>query len=99
MSAMAGLWMLGGTQGGISAILLVESSGIFAPLWLAAAFMFLATLAMVWYLIKPGGIQAFEMELEILDGDTDDQEEDAIQAPKEIDQCALWNIVGKVGSV
>lgn len=64
------------------------------PLWLAAAFMFLATLAMAWYLIKPSGIQAFEVELEILDGDTDGQEKDAIQAHKEIDQCALWNIVG-----
>jgi MFS family permease len=94
MSILVGLWMLGGAGGGILAILL-ESTGLFAPLWLAAALMFIASFALLRFFVEPGNLPAIELEPNVLDEDEedDDDEKDMI-SPTEIDQCALWNIVG-----
>jgi MFS family permease len=90
MSAMVGLWMLGGAGGGILAILL-ESTGLFTPLLLAAALMFVAAIVLSLYFIEPGDLPALEIEPSVLN---EDEEDEDIDAPEEIDQCALWNIVG-----
>lgn len=86
LAIIVSLFVIGLSGGGIIAILM-QSSGLFSALWVAAGIQFLATAVVAIYTIEPSKELALAMKPAVQD---DDEEEDA---PTEVDRRTLWNII------
>mmetsp|Transcript_1212 Transcript_1212/g.2317 ORF Transcript_1212/g.2317 Transcript_1212/m.2317 type:complete len:705 (-) Transcript_1212:1035-3149(-) len=89
LGALVGMFVLGNSGGGIIAVLM-NDSGLFAPLWVGAGIMVIAAITTHVYMIEPGD--------EVLEPGVDEKliltdDEDIIR-PDIIDKKTLWNIVG-----
>mmetsp|Transcript_33746 Transcript_33746/g.81590 ORF Transcript_33746/g.81590 Transcript_33746/m.81590 type:complete len:699 (-) Transcript_33746:117-2213(-) len=90
LGVMVGCFVLGNSGGGIIAVLM-NDSGLFAPLWVGAGLMLIAVIITHVYMIEPGDerlAQVIEDKLILKD------DEDDIQRPDIIDKKTMWNIVG-----
>jgi len=89
-SGLVSFWMFGQSFGGILAILL-EATGLFAPLLLGSAFMAISAILIVTYMVEAGDITYVTMRKASLANE--DNQKDDLDLPEEIDQRALQNIV------
>jgi len=85
-SVIVGFWVLGQSTGGIIGILM-ESRGLFAPLWAGAAIMVVAFLVNMKFLVEPGKIR---VPAEI---DGDEEEKDELELPTGVDTQTLVHIL------
>lgn len=89
LGSIVGCFVMGNSGGGVIAILM-ENSGLFAPLWIGAALMLLSSLCVSWYLIEPGDMVQLDMgDMEKRHFDEDDEE----NRPETVDPVPLWNVV------
>ena len=73
--------------------ILLNESGLFAPLWVGCGLLFVATFLLTFYFVESGDEQlALELKSEGLMKHDDDEEE--TKRPESVDNCALWNIIG-----
>lgn len=91
LSALIAFSMLGQSGGGIIAILM-DSTGLFTPLWAGVGVQFLALLVMFKWLIEPGDVRLMDMSKKVLD---EEEEEDGqvMKRPETIDNKAMWNVI------
>lgn len=87
MGLVIGFFVMGNSGGGMIAILM-NSAGLFAPLWVGAGMSGLASLILTWYLIEPGDSRMVAMNEEI---DLDDEED--FKRPDEINKALMWNVI------
>jgi len=90
LGVVVGCFVMGNSGGGVIAILM-QNSGLFAPLWVGAGLMLIASVLVSWYLIEPGDSRM--MEVDDLDKYRNDDDEEE-KRPETIDKVALWNVVG-----
>jgi len=89
LSAVVACFVMGNSGGGIIAISM-QSSGLFAPLWVGSVLMLVSSLCVSWYLIEPRDMRLVHM------GDMAKRhvdEEDEKNRPVTIDPVALWNVI------
>ena len=89
LGLLVSCYVIGNSGGGIIAILM-NGSGLFAPLWVGAGLMGVSALFTQWYMIEAGDVRLEHSETEKLFK----EEEELEERPVEIDKKALWNIVG-----
>ena len=87
---IVGCFVLGNSFGGVIAILM-ESQGLFAPLWVAVAMMTAAFFFLTWYMIEPRDLMV--MQNEETDSELDDDDSDIISPPETINKKVMWNII------
>lgn len=84
-----GISMLGNSGGGVIAILM-ESVGLFAPLWAGIAWMAVSAIVATFYLIEPGQMIQPE-KLSTCDSKCDDDDDE--KPPERLDRCSLSIII------
>lgn len=89
LGQLVGNFVMGNSGGGMIAILM-NGSGLFAPLWVGAGLMFVATVVMVYLLIEPGDERLTPIGKDALI--VDDEEEE--HRPETINQKVMWNVIG-----
>jgi len=91
LGILVGCFVLGNSGGGIIAVLM-NDSGLFAPLWVGAGLMVIAAIVTHVYMIEPGDErleQGMDEKLLLMkDGDEN------VERPDVIDKKTMWNIVG-----
>lgn len=90
IGVLVALFMLGITGGGVCAILM-ESQGLFTPLFIGAALNTVATIAVAFLVIEPKKMKRVGRFASMNDDDDDSQEEN--NAPTKIDSLVLWNVI------
>jgi len=90
-ASLVSFWMFGQSFGGIIAILL-ESTGLFAPLLVGAAFQVIATIIAFKYMVEAGEISFLAVKKAKAEESANDEDDD-FEAPDEINQVAFMNIV------
>lgn len=88
MGVLVGCFVMGNSGGGMIAILM-NTAGLFAPLWVGAFLMFIACLTGFKFLIEPGDSRMVETHSDI---DLDD-EDAAAKRPETINQPVMWNVI------
>jgi len=86
LGILVSFFVMGNSGGGIIAILM-NGSGLFAPLWVGAGIMGVSAVYTSWYMIEAGDVQLETFMVKA------DEEEEEITRPDTIDSKALWNIV------
>jgi hypothetical protein len=71
--------------------ILMESQGLFAPLWVAVGIMTTAFLFVTWYMIEPRDLTVMQEEDE--EGVPSDDDSDVIAPPETINVKVMWNII------
>jgi MFS family permease len=89
LSIIVANYVMGNSGGGIIAILM-QDSGLFAPLWVGAGLMFLSAISISWWLIEPGDARLQPIGQNYI---AEEKDEDDIPRPEQIDQRTMWNIV------
>mmetsp|Transcript_62803 Transcript_62803/g.185464 ORF Transcript_62803/g.185464 Transcript_62803/m.185464 type:complete len:510 (-) Transcript_62803:200-1729(-) len=90
LGQLVGNFVMGNSGGGMIAILMNES-GLFAPLWVGAGLMFVTTALLVFLLIEPGDERLTPIGKDALLAS--DEEEDE-HRPDTINQKVMWNVIG-----
>jgi MFS family permease len=102
---MVGAYNMIGTSGGGICAILMESQGLFTPLWIGVALLVLSSVLNTLYLIEPDRKLApveydkVEQEeyktAEIFQSDEqdDDDDDEENNAPDKLDKCTMWNII------
>jgi len=91
LGVIVAYFVLGNSGGGILAILM-KSTGLFTPLLLGAALIWLSCFVLTKYMIEQHDVKVIPIGKEKLAQDFDDDDENA--RPEVIDECTLWNIIG-----
>jgi MFS family permease len=91
LSIIVANYVMGNSGGGIIAILM-QDSGLFAPLWVGAGLMFLSAITIYVWLIEPGDARLQPIGQNYVAQEKDDEED--TPRPEQIDQRTMWNIVG-----
>jgi MFS family permease len=91
LSIIVANYVMGNSGGGIIAILM-QDSGLFAPLWVGAGLMFLSAISISIWLIEPGDARLQPIGQNYIAEEKDD--EDDTPRPELIDQRTMWNVVG-----
>jgi MFS family permease len=87
LGMLVAYYVIGNSGGGVIAILM-NGSGLFAPLWVGAAIIGLSAVYTSWYMIEPGDVRLIPV------GEASSSEdEEEVPRPETIDQKNLWNIV------
>lgn len=89
---LVGISMLGMTGGGIIAILM-QTQGLFAPLLIGAALAAVAAVLNTFLLIEPRDILSSRSREQEEMGIDDDENEDNIKSPKELNKQAFGTII------
>ena len=90
LGIIVGCYVTGTSGGGIVAILM-DGSGLFAPLWVGAGCMFISSIVTACWMIEPGdNVESLQPMGKAL---LSEKEEKQVR-PDEIDSRTLWNIVG-----
>jgi MFS family permease len=90
LGKLVSFFVMGNSGGGIIAILM-NGSGLFAPLWVGAILMAVSTVYTYWSMIEPGDARLLE---ESVGGkSTSKEDEEETQRPDNIDNKALFNII------
>jgi MFS family permease len=87
LGMLVSYYVMGNSGGGIIAILM-NGSGLFAPLWVGSAIIGLSAVYTSWYMIEPGDVRLIPVGKA-----SSSDEEDEAPRPETIDQKSLWNIV------
>ena len=69
--------------------ILMNSAGLFAPLWIGAGLMAVATVILAKFLIEPGD----ERMVETKDTIELEDDEDILKRPETINQVVMWNVI------
>lgn len=88
LGILVGVFVLGNSGGGVIAILM-ENSGLFAPLWVGAAITGIASVLIAWYLIEPGDARLIDKHQDTAIED----DEDEVARPAEINNVVMWNVL------
>ena len=91
LGMLVGMFVTGNAGGGMIAILM-NGSGLFAPLWVGAGLCLVSAILIAQFLIEPGDERIAEDPASLKDDD--DDEFNNMQRPEKIDQCAMWNVIG-----
>ena len=91
LGMLVGMFVTGNAGGGMIAILM-NGSGLFAPLWVGAGLCLVSAILIAQFLIEPGDDRIAEDPASLKDDD--DDEFNNMQRPEKIDQCAMWNVIG-----
>jgi MFS family permease len=91
LSIIVANYVIGNSGGGIIAILM-QDSGLFAPLWVGAGLMFLSAISISIWLIEPGDARLQPIGQNYVAEEKDDEED--TPRPEQIDQRTMWNVVG-----
>ena len=95
LGILVGAWVFGSSFGGIVAILM-GSTGLFKPLFIGSAMVTLSFFGLSRWMLDPGTVRLMDIQTARNDQTQKNSSVDE-NAPTEIDQKALWNIV--VGSL
>lgn len=90
LGMLVGMFVTGNAGGGMIAILM-NGSGLFAPLWVGAGLCLVSAILIARFLIEPGDERIAEDPASLKD---DEDEFGNMQRPEKIDQGALWNVIG-----
>mmetsp|Transcript_50181 Transcript_50181/g.76356 ORF Transcript_50181/g.76356 Transcript_50181/m.76356 type:complete len:724 (+) Transcript_50181:93-2264(+) len=94
LGLLVSYYVIGNSGGGIIAILM-NGSGLFAPLWVGAGMLAFAAIYTSWYMIEAGDVRLQQNGDDMKDGLMKHKnEEDDVARPETIDQKACWNIIG-----
>mmetsp|Transcript_36225 Transcript_36225/g.79299 ORF Transcript_36225/g.79299 Transcript_36225/m.79299 type:complete len:552 (+) Transcript_36225:412-2067(+) len=95
---VTGCFVLGNSVGGIVAILM-ETQGLFAPLWVGVGLMFLAFVIVTMMLVEPRDLQVLaaegqgQQDSELTKEHAADDDSDVSAPPEKINQIVMWNII------
>lgn len=92
LGILISFFVIGSSGGGIIAILM-NSAGLFAPLWVGAGLLVISALITSWYMVDAGDLPAAVGKFTT----ADDDDEDKVMRPTTIEHKALWNII--IGAV
>ena len=87
---IVGMYVLGNSFGGVVAILM-ESQGLFAPLWVGVAMMVGAFFFVSWYMVEPKDLMVLMNPT--MEDEVDDDDSDVLPPPQEINSKVMWNII------
>lgn len=87
LGILVSFYVIGNSGGGVIAILM-NGSGLFAPLWVGSGIIGLSAIYTSFYMIEPGDVRL----IPVGEASSSD-EEDEVPRPETIDQKSLWNIV------
>lgn len=85
LGILVSFYVIGNSGGGIIAILM-NDSGLFAPLWVGAILLAFAALNTSWYMVEAGDAKLNEF-IQM------DKESEELARPESLDQKALFNII------
>jgi MFS family permease len=91
LSIIVANYVMGNWGGGIIAILM-QDSGLFAPLWVGAGLMFLSAISILIWLIEAGDARLQPIGQNYVAEEKDDEED--TPRPEQLDQRTMWNVVG-----
>ena len=89
LGTLVGTFVTGNAGGGIIAILM-NGSGLFAPLWVGAGLMVISAIVISRFLIEPGDVRLAEEPTKLIDSDDGDQ----LRRPETINKGVMWNVIG-----
>jgi len=92
LSRLVSMFVMGNSGGGIIAILM-NGSGLFAPLWVGAGLSVLSAILLSAWMIDPGDERLKPIGKELLQDECDEDNQE-LARPETIDHCTMWNVVG-----